>query len=66
MVRVGFGTGTGRLLRAVVRDHAAGTEATLHFGDYRDIGGLLFPCTLEVEASGYAYRDTLGNWELSP
>ena len=66
VVRFGFGTETGRLIRAVVRDHASGTEATLHFGDYRDIGGLLFPCTLEVEASGYAYQDTLGNWELSP
>ena len=66
VVRFGFDTDTGRLMRAVVRDRAAGTEATLIFGDYRDIGGLLFPCTLEVEASGYAYQDTLGNWELSP
>jgi hypothetical protein len=38
---------------------------SLRFTDHRDVGGLIWPATIEVDGPGYAYRDALSDWELS-
>jgi S1-C subfamily serine protease len=60
-----FDAESAYLVRIVARDAAAGVEITIRVGDYRDVGGAIRPCRIEVTGGGYAYTDTLSDWEWS-
>ncbi len=64
--RFAFDADSFVLVRVTVRDELAGREATITLSDHCDIGGVVWPCTWEVEGDGYAYRDTLLDWKLKP
>ncbi len=61
-----FDTESARLVRIIVMNAAAGVEVTIRIGDYRDVGGVVRPCRIDVTGGGYAYTDTLSDWEWSP
>jgi S1-C subfamily serine protease len=63
--RFGFDTETGRLVQAQLVGDRSGVSVSLRFTDHRDVGGLIWPATIEVDGPGYAYRDALSDWELS-
>ncbi len=57
----------------VIRKHVINKESdldsmqvTIDLRDYRDVGGVMFPCTIEVRSAAFAYRDTLTDWEAVP
>jgi hypothetical protein len=54
------------LARITVGNSVSGVHAVIRLSDHRDIGGVVRPCTIEVQGDGFAYRDTLGDWEVSP
>lgn len=66
VARFSFGEQSALLVRIVAHDTVSGNEATILLSDHRDVGGVIRPCTIEVRGAGYAYRETLGDWELSP
>lgn len=59
-----FDVKSSRLVRARVLDSVSGVAAVIDFGDYRDIGGMQWPCSVSVSGAGYDYRDTLSDWEV--
>ena len=61
-----FDPQTHRLLEIVVLDKPTRKEATIMLSDYRDVGGLHWPCMMEVRSDGMTYRDTLSNWRVVP
>ena len=58
-----FDAETSNLVRARVLDTVSGVEAVMDFGDHRDVGGFVWPCSLTVDGAGFHYRDTLSRWE---
>ncbi len=65
VARFAFDSESFAIVRVEVRDLLSGTQATIKLSDHRDIGGLVWPCTIEVEGNGDGYRDMLSDWELS-
>jgi hypothetical protein len=61
-----FDESTHRVVRISVCDVPSGARATVDLLDYRDIGGIVWPCIVVVHGDGFAYRDTFSGWELSP
>jgi membrane-associated protease RseP (regulator of RpoE activity) len=57
---------TGLCMRVRVKDVPSGAEATIELLEHRDVGGLVWPGTLEVIGRNFRYRDTLSNWEPAP
>ena len=66
VAKFGFDAQSGRLLRLRVRDTQSGAEATIDFGEYRSVGGIIWPQRLEVRGPGLEYGDVFSNWELTP
>ena len=63
--RFAFDPSTSAAVRLTVLDRLAGAETTIELGDYRDVGGIVWPCAVEVRGHGLAYRDKLTDWSLS-
>jgi hypothetical protein len=61
-----FDESTYRVARISVCDVPSGARATVDLLDYRDVGGIVWPCTVVVHGDDFAYRDTFTGWELSP
>ncbi len=66
VARFAFDSESFTLTRITTLDLLSGASATIDFSDHRDVGGSVWPCTLEVRGDGYAYCETLSDWELSP
>ena len=66
VARFAFDVDTSLIVRIDLRDVPSGVEATIRLSDYRDVGGVLWPCTMAVRGAGFVYRDSLSDWELVP
>ena len=64
--RFAFDAQTFRVLQITVRDNPSGLEGVIKLSDYRNVGGLVWPCTVEVHLEGLSYRETWTDWEVSP
>jgi len=66
IARLWFDTQVSDLLRIEVHtsEHGDGPIATIDLSDYREIGGVRRPCTIEVHGEAYAYRDTFVDWSV--
>ncbi len=59
--RFAFDIETHELVRIIVRDEVSGTDVSIYLSDYRKLGELKRPCTIDVYGTGYHYRDTLSH-----
>ncbi len=66
IARYSFDPATGLCVRVRVRDSSLQTAATIELTDHRDVGGMVWPCTIEVSGGGFEYRDVLSDWEPIP
>ncbi len=66
VARFGHDARDFRVRRIMVTDTPTGMQVTIDLRDYRDVGGVMFPCTIEVRSAAFAYRDTLTDWEAVP
>lgn len=63
--KLAFDAETGRLDNIRVRDIPTGQEVLLQLGDYKDIGGVIWPTSFDVTAGTRRYRDVTSNWEVA-
>jgi hypothetical protein len=66
VARFAFDSESFLIVRITVRDLLLGAEATIDVGDHQNIGGLIWPCAIEVRGSGYDYCETWSDWEFLP
>ena len=66
VARFAFDSESFAVIRIRVHEPVSGAKATIELSDHKDIGGLVWPCTIKVKGDGYAYCDTLSDWELLP
>ncbi len=64
--RFAFETESFKIMWIAVEDPVTGSRAEIELDDYREIGGLTWPCAVRVKGGGYDYCETLSDWELSP
>lgn len=66
VARYAFGSQTFAIKTITVDDALTGVQARIRLSNPCDLGGLVWPCIIRVEADGYAYEDTLSKWEPWP
>ena len=66
VARFAFDAESFLLRRIHLHDRLSGSRVTIKLSDHHDLGGFVWPLTMEVTGKGYAYRDTLSNGVLSP
>lgn len=62
----GFDPHSDGIIRIVVQDVPSGYEVAIGLSDYREVGGMVQPGTIDVRGSGFAYRDVLSDGEAPP
>ncbi len=61
-----FDSETYEIITIAVVDALTGTKALVELRNPCDIGGMVWPCTIQVQADGYTYEDDLSAREPSP
>ncbi|MBI1824773.1 MAG: trypsin-like peptidase domain-containing protein [Planctomycetes bacterium] len=60
----GFDMDSGRLAQIRIRDIPTGDEIIIQLADYKDIGGMNWPCTVEVRTPNGEFRETYSDWKI--
>ena len=66
VARFAFDSRSFTLARITVEDLVSKARTTVDLTDCQDIGGVYWPCAMEVRSGTYGYGERWSDWELSP